>query len=201
MPPTRPRAASAVVASHAFLSLYSAPPTTAAGRARLLDGSCSRGPFSFWRRVPVPAPDPTDPPLFAFAHPDAYWTALAQDLLLLPPLAPAAAPLECPDCARSGRPAVVHLDGRHVVSCPWGLLQSSCCHDVGLAALVAVLDAVWGRRRVLADHLTGRRHAFEQWWAVNGEGTLHHRPDVVLVDWHGPRTFLVFKHVSRLQDV
>ena len=56
---------------------------------------------------------------------------------------------------------------------------------------LASVDAVWGRRRVLADHLPGRRGAFEAWYELHGEGVLHHRPDVVLVDWHGPRTFLV----------
>ena len=96
-----------------------------------------------------------------------------------------------PDCAASGRPALVPLDGRHYVACPWGLLQSSCCHGPGLAALVAVLDAVWGRHRVLADHLPGRRRAFDAWWDLHGAGgVLHHRPEVVLVGWHGPNTFL-----------
>ena len=76
------RAASAVVASLAFLALYDA--SRPAGRARLLDGSTARGPFSFWRRIPVPSSSTTDPPLFAFSDSAEFSVALALDLLVLP---------------------------------------------------------------------------------------------------------------------
>ena len=58
------------------------------GRARLLDGSIARGPFSFWRRVPVElAPPGARTSLFSFAEePAAFPVALAIDLLLLPPV-------------------------------------------------------------------------------------------------------------------
>ena len=38
--------------------------------------------------------------------------------------------------------------------------------------------------------LPGRRRAFLQWWGVHG-GLLHHRPDLVLVDYYGRGTFAV----------
>ena len=71
-----------MVASLAFLALYDA--SRPAGRARLLDGSTARGPFSFWRRIPVPSSSTTDPPLFAFLDSAEFSVALALDLLVLP---------------------------------------------------------------------------------------------------------------------
>ena len=50
--PHAQRAASAVVVSHTFLTLYHHHSTTPTGRAHMLDDSISRGPFSFWRRLP-----------------------------------------------------------------------------------------------------------------------------------------------------
>ena len=84
--PHAQRAASAVVASLGFLSLYNRPTTTPTGRARMLDGSISRGPFSFWRRVPdLNAHLPHDP-FFAFTNPEHFPVALALDLLIPPPV-------------------------------------------------------------------------------------------------------------------
>ena len=76
--PYAQRAASAVVASMSFLTTFaSATPTR---RARLLDGSSSRGPFSFWRRVPI-VPEArevdTSRHLFGFRHPDDFRAALS----------------------------------------------------------------------------------------------------------------------------
>ncbi len=84
--PHAQRAASAVVASRAFLSLYHSPTTTSTGRARLLDGSVARGPFSFWRRLPDPDPSLPYEPFFAFTDPEHFPVALAFDLLLRPPV-------------------------------------------------------------------------------------------------------------------
>ena len=88
---TLSKSSSAVVASLEFLSLYDA--STAAGRARLLDGSVARGPFSHWRRVPTLAPaeltwvGEASEPIFAFSDPDDFSRALALDLLAMPPVA------------------------------------------------------------------------------------------------------------------
>ena len=72
--PHAQRAASAVVCSFEFLSLYdSATPT---GRARLLDGSVSRGPHSWLRRVPL---DPLSSEYFSFHQSEDFATALALD--------------------------------------------------------------------------------------------------------------------------
>ena len=83
--PHAQRAASAVVVSRAFLVLLNDPDTTPTGRARLLDGSNAKGPFTWLRRLPVPSGDPCDTPFFAFQIPDHFPVALALDLLLLPP--------------------------------------------------------------------------------------------------------------------
>jgi hypothetical protein len=79
-------AASAVVASHAFLRLFNDPTTTATGRARLLDGSVPKGPSTWLRRLPIPSIDALRTPFFAFQDPRHFPIALAIDLLLLPPV-------------------------------------------------------------------------------------------------------------------
>ena len=81
------KAASAVVASRAFLRLLHSPHTTPTGRARLLDSSTSRGPFSFWRRLPDTDPHLPHKPFFAFPNPEHFPVALlALDLLIRPPV-------------------------------------------------------------------------------------------------------------------
>ena len=74
--------------------------------------------------------------------------------------------------------------------CPHGLLQQTVAHDPALAALATLCDAVWGAHRVLAD-LPGRKTALDQWWTTTGQAQLHHRPDLVLVDFYGRGTFLL----------
>ncbi len=83
--PHAQRAASAVVASLAFLTLFNAPNTTSTGRARLLDSSAPKGPSTWLRRIPFPSNDALRTPLFAFQVPQHFPIALAIDLLLLPP--------------------------------------------------------------------------------------------------------------------
>ena len=70
--PNAQRAASAVVASRAFLALLNDPATTPTGRARLLDGSAAKGPFTWLRRLPIPSSDPCDTPFFAFQVPQHF---------------------------------------------------------------------------------------------------------------------------------
>ncbi len=53
------------------------------GRARLLDGSNARGPFSWLRRLPIPTSDADETPFFAFENPNHFPIALALDLLLV----------------------------------------------------------------------------------------------------------------------
>ena len=75
-----------MAASQAFLALYDDVSTTDTGRARLLDGSVSRGPFGFWRRVPVDSPpELSREPFFMFTDPDVFPVTLAIDLCLRPP--------------------------------------------------------------------------------------------------------------------
>jgi hypothetical protein len=56
-----------------------------------------------------------------------------------------------------------------------------------VAALVAVLDAVFGAARVLAER-PRTRAALQQFMDTAGAGLLH-RPDVVLAGWDGPGTY------------
>ena len=180
-----------MVASHEFLSLHDSPTTTAVGRARLLDGSATPGPFSFWRRVPL-----ADPPLgaraslFSFAEePMAFPVALAMDLLLLPPVDGDGAVTVCTACAPSLPPlqrAIGPMD-RHFSYCPHGVRLSGVCHDPAVHALVVCLDALLGPSHVIAERPSGRA-ALEQFMAGPG-AALRHRPDVVLAGLDGPGTY------------
>ena len=188
------RASSAVVASHEFLSLFDDLSTTPTGRARLLDGSVSRGPFSFWRRVPVDTPpEGTTVPLFTFSEPHAFPVALAIDLLLLPPVSGEGDITVCSTCAPLLPPAdrVIDRLDRHFVDCGHGVRLSSTCHDRAVQSLVPILDAAFGADRVLAERGGHRgRAAIDQFMLGAGAG-LRHRPDIVLVGFDGPGTFLL----------
>ena len=193
--PHAQRAASAVVASRAFLTLFHSDSTTATGRARMLDGSVSRGPFSFWRRVPDPdpsilAPAPDQPashtPFFAFTDPSHFPAALAMDLLLRPPVPgdPSDAHVVCQMCPRTVLPG-----DRHFVSCMHGIRLHSVCHDPTVRALIPFLDAVLGESRVIAERGGVRgRVALDAWMQGPGAG-LRHAPDIVLTDFDGARSY------------
>ena len=189
--PHAQRAASAVVSSLAFLSLYDA--SSPRGRARLLDGSVARGPFSFWRRVPVAhlLPDATAP-LFAFQPSAAFATALALDLLAFPPSAPEEdAPLVCTACRPTAPDATLAtLGARHHVQCPHGMFLDSTCHRPVVAALAECFAAVLGRANVLADLGPSHDAALIDWMQGPGAG-LQHSPDLVLTGLDGPGTYRI----------
>ena len=199
------RAASAVVASLAFLALYDA--SRPAGRARLLDGSIARGPFSFWRRIPVPSPSPspTAPPLFAFTDASEFSVALAIDLLVRPPVGstdgtPAGTGCTfCARCAPSVPDASISPVSRHFTTCAHGVRLSSTCHDPVVAVLGRICSAVLGPARVRVDATRARvdgeaaqdrgMGAFMQ---AEGAG-LPHIPDLVLEGFDGPGTFTLLE--------
>ena len=180
------RAASAVVESLAFLSLYDALHTTPTGRARLLDGSNSRGPFSWLRRLPIPTLDACETPFFAFTNPEHFPIALALDLLLPPPAQGRGHFTACSACATIAHPGGKPLAGpgdRHFVACPHGLKLHSTAHDPTVQALVPFLDAILGSSRVTAERggLGGQR-AVDQW--MQGAGAdVDHAPDIILRDF------------------
>ena len=98
-----------MVASRAFLALLNDPATTATGRARLLDGSTAKGPFTWLRRLPIPPSDPCDTPFFAFQVPQHFPVALALDLLLSPPTQGEGNITRCTACATLPNPWVTPL--------------------------------------------------------------------------------------------
>ena len=165
------------------------------GRARLLDGSTPRGPSSFWRRVPARGGDDT-PGLFGFSDgPESpFPAALAYDLMLLPPCdavaLPAGAAIGCLSChGRAGVPdaSIAALGPRHFVQCPHGMRCPATVHDPLVRALTALLDAMFGADRVLAER-TGSRRQIDEWCATHLTG---HRPDIVVRGMHGPGSFTV----------
>ena len=186
--PHAQRAASAVVASHAFMTLYRSATTTSTGRARMMDASAGRGPFGFWRRVPDVDPSLPETPLFAFPDPHAFPTALAIDLLLRPPVPgdPDQTHVACTICPDSHP---VLPGDRHFVPCMHGIRLHSVCHDPAVRALVPFLDAVLGPARVIAERGgVGGRRAMDAWMQGPGAG-LRHAPDIVLVDFDGERSY------------
>ena len=188
------RAASAVVESLAFLSLYDDLHTTPTGRARLLDGSNSRGPFSWLRRLPIPTLDACETPFFAFTNPEHFPIALALDLLLPPPTQGRGLITACSACATVAHPGGKPLAGpgdRHFVACPHGLKLHSTAHDPTVQALVPFLDAILGSSRVTAERggLGGQR-AVDQW--MQGAGAaVDHAPDIILRDFDKAGTYLL----------
>jgi len=195
--PHAQRAASAVVAADAFIHLYDCQSTSRAGRARLLDGSVPRGPFSFWHRVPVSPVDPDDdvPPLFALPDGGAFPAALAFDLLLRPPLDThlTSEAVECRGCR--GRhvadPAIggSALTIRHFVDCPNGIRCPSRVHDPLVRLLTCILDAIFGPAHVLAERSASRRQVTE----FMATHPLPHRPDIVIEGFDGPGTYLIIE--------
>lgn len=188
--PHAQRAASAVVVSLEFITLYDHADTTATGRARMLDGSTSRGPFSFWRRVPVEAPQwATHRSLFCLSRPEAFSVALAVDLLVLPPIeGEANEPITA--CSCSPERAILPGD-RHFVNCPYGVRLNGTCHDPAKWALVAICDAIVGTSRVIAErHGPHGQGALSQFMAAEGNA-LRHRPDLVLLNYDGPGKHVV----------
>ena len=186
-------AASTVVSSHSFLALYDSNATTPTGRARLLDGSIARGPFSFWRRVPVAhAPDGARTSLFSFAEePAAFPVALAIDPLLLPPVSGVGDVTVCTMCApHIADPAsrrIGAFDRHWSGSCGHGIRLSGTCHDPAVHAWIVCLDALLGAANVYAER-PGGRGSLEQFMAGPGAG-LQHRPDIVLRGFDGPQSY------------
>ena len=142
--PNAQRAASAVVASFGFLSLYDRLSTTPTGRARMLDGSVGRGPFSFWRRLPDTGPHLPHAPFFAFTNPGHFPVALALDLLIPPPVPltnththpETLSSVVCHACFPAPHPEsepappVIEPPNRHF---------TNCCHGVRLHTLSAMI--------------------------------------------------------------
>ena len=194
------RAASAVIASMMFTSLYDS--SDLAGRARLLDGSTPRGPFTLWHRVPVaPAvteqghivPLSTAQPFFAFEEPSHFPVALALDLLTDPELPNGSGPLTvctAPACAAA---PVVEPDVRHCASCTKGHKLGAVCHDPTVHALASILDAIYGSAAVHAERGRGTRgHQTVAEWMQHHPG-VNHSPDIVLRTAHGRYTLIDIK--------
>ena len=121
-------------------------------------GSVARGPFSFWRRVPVAhAPDGARTSLFSFAEePSAFPVALAIDLLLLPPGVSGEGDVTvCTMCApHIADPAsrrIGALDRHWSGSCGHGIRLSGTCHDPAVHAWIVCLDALLGAANVYAE--------------------------------------------------
>ncbi len=192
--PHAQRAASAVVASRSFLALYHSRDTTPTGRARLLDGSVSRGPFSFWRRLPDTDPSLPHEPFFAFADPEHFPIALALDVLLRPPVPGDSSGTEviCTMChppPHAATPPTILPGARHFVPCPHGMRLHTICHDPAVQALVPFLDAVLGPACVTAERGGQGGHAAMDAWMQGPGAGLPKPPDIVLTDFDGPRSY------------
>ena len=202
--PHAQRAASAVVASLGFLSLYNRPTTTPTGRARMLDGSVSRGPFSFWRRIPDLNAHLPHNPFFAFTNPEHFPVALALDLLIPPPVPlththshPATisstvchACFPPPHSGVTGPPTIDPPD-RHFVQCMHGVRLHTVCHDPAVQALIPFLDAIHGAHRVIAERGGHGGHTSLHAWMQGPGAGLRHIPDIVLENFDGPNSFLL----------
>ena len=187
-------AASAVVASRAFLSLYHSADTTATGRARLLDGSVSRGPFSFWRRLPDTDPALPHEPFFAFSDPEHFPIALACDVLLRPPVPGNTADPDviCTSChppPHAAPPPTLLPGDRHAVRCPRGVRLHVTCHDPAVQALIPFLDAILGAPRVIAERGGQGGHAALNAWMQGPGAGLVKPPDIVLAGFDGPLSY------------
>ena len=191
--PHAQRAAAAVVASRAFLSLYHSPSTTPTGRARLLDGSVARGPFSFWRRLSDPDPSLPHDPFFAFADPAHFPVALAFDLLLRPPVpgeadGPDVVCTACHPPPYPTPPPSILPGDRHFVPCPHGMRLHNICHDPAVQALIPFLDAILGSSRVIGERGRPGGHAALDAWMQGVGAELRKPPDIVLTDFDGPHS-------------
>ena len=162
--------------------------------ACLLDSSTSRGPFSFWRRLPDTDPHLPHKPFFAFPNPEHFPVALALDLLIRPPVLgePHAEDVVCHAChppPHAVPPPTIDPLYRHFVHCMHGIRLHTTCHDPAVQALVHFLDAIHGSHRVIAERggLGGHR-GLNQWMQGPGAG-LRHIPDIVLENYDGVRSF------------
>ena len=93
----------------------------------------------------------------AFRAPSDFVSALAFDLLLIPPTAdpPADGPVVCGACARHvGDASLATLGPRHHTVCGHGSRLSGSVHDPVVQALTAILEAIFGANRVI-PHLRG----------------------------------------------
>ena len=191
--PHAQRAASAVVMSREFLSLYSS--STPIGRARLLDGSVTRGPFSFWRRIPIrPEASASEQPHFAFSDPADYPIALALDLLLLPALQGEGDTAVCSRCVPSvPDPSLQTLGCRHFVGCPHGIRLGATCHDQAVRTLADCFSAILGSDKVIADRGIGTGQAAIHAWRQGPGASLYHTPDIVLVGLDGPGRYTLIE--------
>ena len=200
-----------VAKGRAFLALYRS--ATAPGRARLLDGSSARGPFSFWRRVPALAtPDihqflqqQQQPPshrtprtgggLFSFVDPSAdFAAALSLDLLLLPCVPGEGDVTYChrclfppPDVVTPADTTPIQPADRHHLQCAVGIRRQKTCHDPAVRAFAIILRACFGAASVLFDEGEGAG-ALARWMHSSGAG-LAHTPDIVVLGLDGPGTY------------
>ena len=141
-----------------------------------------QGPSAWLQRVPI-----SD--RFRFFVPDDYVTALSLDLLLCPPQLVAAP--ACTHCASAGRSHLHTPYGRHYVPCPHGIRLHTTVHDHVRDALVAVLTAALGERRVIAERTGAGGHtAMQRWMRGYGSG-LPKQPDIVLADLDGRESFVI----------
>ena len=162
----------------------------------MLDASTSRGPFSFWRRVPDTDPNQPHTSFFAFTNPEHFPAALALDLLLQPPVPgnPNSTDVVCHAChppPHATPPPTIEPAYRHFVHCMHGVRLHTTCHDPAVQALVPFLDAIHGAHRVIAERggLGGHR-GLDQWMQGPGAG-LAKVPDIVLENFDGPRSYLL----------
>ncbi len=129
---------------------------------------------------------------FQFLHHTDHPVASAIDLLLCPPCTEDGVLVRepcCVHCAAAGRDPSVGFDGRHFVRCPHGLRLHTSVHDPVRDALVRLLDHALGRARVIAERPADQR-AIREWMEHHGVG-LRHRPDIVLVGFDGPRSYVL----------
>ena len=85
--------------------------------------------------------------------------------------------------------SIAALGPRHFVQCPHGARCPSTVHDPLVRALTAVLDAVFGPARVLAERASGRG-PIDAFMAGPGASLLH-RPDIVVLGMHGRGTYTI----------
>ena len=76
---------------------------------------------------------------------------------------------------------------RHFSSCGHGVRLSGTCHDPAVHAWIVCLEALLGPTNVLGERSSGRAD-LEQF--MQGPGAaLRHRPDIVLRNFDGPRSY------------
>lgn len=135
----------------------------------------------------------------AFAHAADFASALALDLLLLPPAPvplgspPATATTTiCTRCAPSvPDPSLAALGPRHFVQCPHGLRLESTCHTPVVEALAAIFTAALGSAAVTVDR-RGDDRAMREF--MQGPGaSLQHTPDLVVLGLEAPNVYTLIE--------